>query len=171
MFILPKHSLKFHKIGHDGSGKCDAFQTNDSNDFVIGTLFEMSQYYRKSLDEVEGHGCGYLDKIVTVTDVEGNNPTEAFTYYATNIDERLIPYSWYLNHVVHGATEIGVPGSYLKTLESIQTKDDPNKRRDAAERAVYKQKLANHRLRSTKEDLLKQTFVVKESDSYDSYDS
>ena len=30
--MLPKHQLKFHKSSKDGSGKCDAFETDDKNE-------------------------------------------------------------------------------------------------------------------------------------------
>ena len=43
VFKLEQHVLRFHKIGIDGSGKCDAFLTEDPNASVIGALFEIDK--------------------------------------------------------------------------------------------------------------------------------
>lgn len=32
VFTLQGHQLRFHKLGKDGSGKCDAYQTNNTLD-------------------------------------------------------------------------------------------------------------------------------------------
>jgi hypothetical protein len=60
---LPKHRLRFHKVSNDGSGKCDAQATEDSNDYVIGVLFE-SDNEKPALDRKEGLGIGYNEKEV-----------------------------------------------------------------------------------------------------------
>ncbi len=38
IFFLEGHRLCFHKASEDGSAKCDAYQTNNPNDEVIGAL-------------------------------------------------------------------------------------------------------------------------------------
>ncbi|WP_444944106.1 gamma-glutamylcyclotransferase family protein [Microbulbifer sp. ZKSA006] len=136
MFTLAEHSLRFHKVSKDGSGKCDALFTQDSKDCVIGALFEISDKEKGALDKVEGLGYGYKEKRVRVTDVKGNS-LEAVTYYAANTDPSLQPYSWYLYHVIYGAKETGIPTDYLNRLETIKGKEDPDRERDARERAIY----------------------------------
>lgn len=137
VFALAEHVLKFHKIStRDGSGKCDAHCTGNPNDFVIGALFEISDIEKMALDKVEGLGDGYQEKTVQLSDDQGGI-VEAVTYYATNTDSSLKPYSWYLNHVVYGAKETGVPPNYLRTIESTKSIDDLDKNRDARERAIY----------------------------------
>lgn len=138
VYTLVEHVLKFHKKSNtDGSGKCDACHTADPKDLVIGALFEISDSEKSSLDQVEGLGHGYQDKMVQVRDDQGGI-IEAFTYYATNTNPSLKPYSWYLFHVVCGAREIGVPADYLRAIESIESIEDKDKNRDARERAIYR---------------------------------
>ncbi|WHI46932.1 gamma-glutamylcyclotransferase family protein [Microbulbifer sp. VAAF005] len=137
VFALIEHCLCFHKVSKkDGSGKCDALFTRDPGDYVIGALFEISDSEKGALDRVEGLGYGYQEKRVWVTDAKGDS-LEAFTYYATNTDPSLQPYSWYLYHVIYGAKEIGVPADYLKKLEATKSIEDPDRERDARERAIY----------------------------------
>lgn len=128
--------MRFHKAGQDGSGKCDALQTGDPDDFVVGALFEIADAEKAALDRAEGRGFGYLDKWVCVTDLQGQH-FDALTYYATRIDAALKPYSWYLYHVVYGAEETGLPLTYRAALEGVEAIEDPDSDRDARERAIY----------------------------------
>jgi len=138
VFALEEHSLRFHKISKkDGSGKCDALFTGSPDDHVIGALFEIPDSEKEALDKAEGYGFGYLDRTIQVSDAQGNI-FEAFTYYATNTDSSLQPYSWYLYHVIYGAKETGVPITYLSAIEATKSNEDPDKERDARERAIYR---------------------------------
>ncbi|WP_040554561.1 gamma-glutamylcyclotransferase family protein [Rheinheimera sp. A13L] len=137
VFKLSEHSLRFHKVSKkDGSGKCDALFTRNPSDYIVGALFEISNYDKGALDRAEGLGYGYQQKQVLVNDAQGN-AAEAVTYYATNTDSSLLPYSWYLYHVIYGAKETGVPADYLDTLSATKSKEDPDTERDAKERAIY----------------------------------
>ena len=136
VFSLKKHQLRFHKASNDGSGKCDAFQTNNQNDMVIGALFEINEDERVALDKAEGLGKGYEAKNVNVQNDAGET-FEGLTYYATNMDSSLKPYSWYLNHVIVGAKETKVPPQYIDVIQSIKCIEDPDKSRDARQRAIY----------------------------------
>ncbi|MDX1539183.1 gamma-glutamylcyclotransferase [Arsukibacterium sp.] len=137
VFRLAQHALRFHKVGYlDGSAKCDAFFTGNSSDQVIGSLFNISASDKSTLDKIEGVGFGYQDKVVQVTDNQGASVT-AVTYVATNIDPSLQPFNWYVNHVLLGATESGLPTDYIAIIAATPAIDDPDKARDAAERAMY----------------------------------
>ncbi len=137
LFRLNSHDLRFHKIGKDGSGKCDAFETGDSGDFLWGAVFNIDAGMKSNLDLAEGLGYGYEEKRVIVTGESGAS-LEAFTYYATSIDESLRPYSWYLDHVLIGAKQSGVPDGYLAYLEAIECISDPDFQRDGKERSIYR---------------------------------
>ena len=137
VFMLKEHQLRFHKTSKDGSGKCDAFQTNNNRDMVIGALFEINDDEKEALDRAEGLGYGYDEKIVNVLNDSGMS-FEALTYYATKMDSSLKPYSWYLNHVVIGAKEINIPAQYLDAIQSIECIEDPDENRDAKQRAMYR---------------------------------
>jgi len=136
MFCLRKHQLAFHKSSKDGSGKCDAYFTDDTEHSIFGALFEINEKEKKDLDRAEGLGYGYDQKLVQVEDVDGK-VLEATTYIATKIDGTLLPYSWYLNHVVVGAKEIDVPASYLDKILSVKTIEDTDKERDREQREMY----------------------------------
>lgn len=136
MFSLKSHDLAFHKSSKDGSGKCDAYFTGNIEDNIFGALFEIDENEKRSLDRAEGLGYGYDEKRVEVEDELGNT-FEAVTYVATNIDKSLTPYSWYLNHVVVGAKETGVPVSYLENIQAVTASEDPNKARDKEQREMY----------------------------------
>ncbi|MBW4936198.1 gamma-glutamylcyclotransferase family protein [Marinobacter sp. F4206] len=137
-FVLVEHSLRFHKWSRkDGSAKCDALFTGNSDDYVIGALFEISAFEKGPLDRAEGLGFGYEEKRVRVTDVQGNC-LQAFTYCATDTDPSLLPYSWYLHHVIRGAEETGVPADYLDAVSATESQEDPDRERDARERAIYR---------------------------------
>lgn len=137
VFTLVEHSLRFHKVSKkDGSGKCDAMFTGNFEDYVIGALFEISDSEKGALDKAEGLGFGYEEKRITVSDAQGNTH-EAVTYYATKTAPSLLPYSWYLNHVIYGAKETGVPSDYLDTVSATKSREDPDKERDERERAMY----------------------------------
>ncbi|MBS3803550.1 MAG: gamma-glutamylcyclotransferase [Oleiphilaceae bacterium] len=136
-YTLVEHSLRFHKVNKkDGSGKCDVLFTRKTEDYVIGVLFEIPEDEKGALDRAEGLGWGYQEKRVLVNDRQGNS-LEAVTYYATKTDSSLLPYTWYLHHVIYGAKEAGVPADYLDALSATKSKEDPDKKRDARERAIY----------------------------------
>lgn len=130
------HDLRFHKKGADGSGKCDAFYTGETNHRVFGSLFLIDPAGKAALDIAEGLGVGYAEKQVSVV-VDERQRVEALTYYALAIDETLSPYSWYLQHVLIGARESGCPPRYLAWLESTTSIDDHDTERDARERAIH----------------------------------
>ena len=135
---LQGHSLRFHKVSYnDGSAKCDALCTGSTGDAVFGALFDLAERDKRTLDRIEGLGAGYLDKTVQVHDWRGHLH-EAITYYATDTDPALRPYSWYLYHVIHGAVETGVPRHYVDALRIVDSIDDSDPAREARERAIYR---------------------------------
>ena len=89
------------------------------------------------LDQMEGLGCGYAQKQVSVTMQDGR-PVQAYTYYATLIDSRLKPYDWYKAHVLMGASEHGLPLAYVRDIEAIESIADPDSDRQEKELAIYR---------------------------------
>lgn len=92
---LNGHRLTFHKRSKDGSGKGDAEYTGDDRDFVWGVVFELQELEKRDLDNAEGLGHGYSEKLVTVITRLGKE-CAALMYYADDKDVKLRPYSWYL---------------------------------------------------------------------------
>lgn len=136
--ILPKHELRFQKIGRkDSSAKCDAKETGNPEHFVIGVVFDISESDKMKLDQKEGLGNGYEEKKVIV-ELNGGKTIEAFSYYATNIDPQLKPFHWYKEHVVRGARENRLPEEYIQLIESIESIADPDDVRHEKELAIYR---------------------------------
>ena len=133
---LKNHQLRFNMSGKDGSGKCDSFETKNSEDAVIGALFEINENEKPILDKAESLGAGYNQKLVSVQNDLGE-VFEALIYCAIRIDPSLKPFSWYLNHVIVGAKETALSVDYLAIIESVECIEDPNKEREEKERAMY----------------------------------
>ncbi|MFY9083804.1 gamma-glutamylcyclotransferase family protein [Aliarcobacter cryaerophilus] len=133
---LLNHKLKFHKISKDGSGKCDAFETKDLNNFVLGVVYEIYENTLDTLDSFEGKGYGYDRKEVEIT-LEDMTKINAIIYYATKIDDSLLPYDWYLKHVLFGAKENRLEDNYINFIRGISSKKDKNELREAKELSIY----------------------------------
>ncbi len=134
---LSEHSFRFHKRSKDKSAKADAFYTGRPEDTVFGVVFEFDPGHKPGLDEAEGLGQGYVEKDVTVIDKD-NREHEVFTYVAdqAHIVADLPPYSWYTRFVIEGALQHGLPTDYIARIEAVPDTDDPDKKRDAENRAI-----------------------------------
>ena len=137
--VLPAHDLRFHKVGRDGSGKCDAFFTGNSRDLIHGMVFRLEPDDKQVLDRIEGLGAGYDEKPVLLS-LAGGGEIEAVTYVATHLDPRLLPYSWYKAHVLAGARDARLPGAYVNRIRAVRAINDPDRRRRARESAVHARK-------------------------------
>ena len=133
---LERHRLSFHKIGHDGSAKCDAFFTDDADDLVMGVLYTIDSAEKDYLDQVEGLGNGYEIKEVALLHPEGHQVL-AFTYYATHIDPALDPFHWYREHVLRGAQEFALPEHYIEVIRQVSCMVDDDHERMKNELAIY----------------------------------
>lgn len=129
MGALLGHKLKFHKVSCDGSGKCDAWQTNDEADVVYGVIYDISKNEKIDLDIAEGLGGGYDEKTVSVYVKPEKTIIEAVTYYATDLDADLQPYHWYKNFVLKGAIENALPEHHIEFIRSIESVADTNVKR------------------------------------------
>lgn len=132
---LKGHRLMFHKVGRDCSAKCDIV-TSAESDLVWGVLFEVALKDKPSLDRAEGLGNGYEYKKVEV--MSNRETVTAGTYYATHIDPGLLPFDWYLNFVLQGATEHRLPSEYIKKIASVKAIKDPNKERSLQNISILK---------------------------------
>ena len=133
---LHKHDLRFHKVSiNNGGGKCDIFETDDPEHFVIGVVYKIDPNEKSELDRLEGLGLGYEEKQVNI-EMNGKI-VSAFTYYATNIDPELKPLSWYKEHVVRGARENELPEEYIQKIEIVESVADDNYERHLRELVIY----------------------------------
>ena len=123
--VLAGHSLRWHKRGRDGSGKCDAFATGDPHDLVHGVVYEMTGADKAALDRVEGLDVHYFEKPVTIQQKEGGF-LDAVTYVANplRIDAALLPTREYKTWVTTGARQHDLPPAWIATLEATPTLDE-----------------------------------------------
>lgn len=132
--------LTFHKIGVDGSGKCDAEATGDPSDRahradrVWGVLFDVELSDKANLDRAESLGTGYVEETVRVRTPHGD--LDATTYVAVLKDPALRPFDWYKALVAAGAEEHGLPAEYVARLRATPTMPDPRPHRRARNEAL-----------------------------------
>lgn len=132
--VLRGHRLVFHKVSHDGSGKCDVIESE--SDDVVGVLYEINEVGKLALDRAEGLNYGYDEKAINVL-LNSGEVVSAVTYFATNTDPGLRPYAWYKRHVLEGAREAKLPSEYTSQIEEISAMEDSDKLREANELAIY----------------------------------
>jgi gamma-glutamylcyclotransferase len=136
--ILEKHELKFHKISsNDGSAKCDACETGNTEHKLYGVVFHISEEEKPGLDKKEGLGYGYEQKNVKIL-LNNGATIYAFTYYATNINPELKPLDWYKEHVLRGARENELPIEHIRSIEVIEHVDDSDTERRDNELSIYR---------------------------------
>jgi hypothetical protein len=140
--VLPGHKLHFHKKSLDGSAKCDAFETRSDEHAVHGVIYDIARSHKATLDHIEGLGAGYEEKSVELIVASGEIMV-AYTYYATFLDRTLKPYNWYKHHVLTGALEYDLPGTYVDKLREIDSMKDPNPQRHTIEMAIYRDNAAS----------------------------
>lgn len=133
---LNDHRLAFHKVGADGSAKCDIHPCSETGACVFGVVYTMDARHRAALDRAEGLGNGYDVKHLDVI-APGGDPVNVFSYYATAIDARLLPFDWYLQHVLRGAYENALPPDYTARIAAVETTNDPDPQRSRRELAIH----------------------------------
>lgn len=144
---LPEHKLLFHKIGRDGTAKCNACFTGRSSDHLYGAVYRIDPDHKIRLDRAEGMGKGYEIKNVTIT-ASATEKIEAFTYFATRTARNIRPFSWYREHVFRGACEHCFPRNYIEQIAAVEAKEDPEPARAERELAIYAEE-ASSSLRQT----------------------
>lgn len=126
---LPAWMVSFRKRGRDGSAKCDIEPLDAGT--VWGVVYRIDCEERELLDRVEGEG--YRRESVVVATADGL--LDAFTYRAKSdwlTDE--LPFDWYLELVLAGALEHGIPENYAAGLAQTETRPDEDAERAAGNR-------------------------------------
>jgi hypothetical protein len=69
---------------------------------------------------------------------DGTREHPVFTYVAeeAHIERDLPPYSWYTRFVIEGAKQHNLPPDYIAKVEAVPDTADPDKKRDAENRAI-----------------------------------
>ena len=135
---LPGYALRFNQASRvDGSAKCNIMATGaTAEDRVLGVVFELPVAERSSLDRAEGLGHSYQLRELAVRLDGREEGVFCYTALPEAIDDRLLPFRWYREIVLHGARQHDFPTSYLSRISSVAVIDDPDPRRDARHRAL-----------------------------------
>ncbi|CUS37647.1 gamma-glutamylcyclotransferase [Candidatus Nitrospira nitrificans] len=125
--------LRFNKRSQDGSGKANV--EPDPAGEVWGVLYALPDHHLAVLDRGEGQGYARRREIVRT---RAGADVHAWVYVAVSpaADPTLRPYGWYKRFLVEGAREHRLPDPYVKTLEAIESMDDPNAARDRQKRSL-----------------------------------
>lgn len=134
---LTGHALRWHKLGEDGSGKCDALETKVPQDCLWGGVFEIDEAHKPLLDAAEGLGFGYDEKYADIECLTVNGDPfvqRSSLYVALKTDPAAIPYGWYKAFVVAGAHECGLPAEHIQALKAVGSIEDADRQRDRRNR-------------------------------------
>lgn len=137
---LNGYTLRFHKRGRDGSGKCDAFHTGDPGDILYGVVYSLSERQRDMLDEFEGPG--YTPRNVTVRAQSALFTAYAYVARSEHVDSDLQPFDWYKSIVVAGARAHALPTQYIKRIAAVCSSPDPDTERDSHHVAMLESQFA-----------------------------
>ncbi len=130
--VLSGCQMRFHKIGMDGSAKCNALPTGNKDHFVYGVVFDISENDIASLDEEEDlRRGGYSREQVDVIMLQDSARCIVECYFAGSdfIDATLRPFDWYKALVVAGAQEHRLPYDYIRFLQACPSIQDSNQMR------------------------------------------
>lgn len=130
---LPGLDLSYTKLSLDGSGKatlCRARPTASGGhaEGVHGVVFELEARHMPDLERAEE---SYWPETVRV-ELPGGKSVEAVTFHGQRIDPLARPYYWYVDLVVAGAREHGLPESFILHTLAVRGRRDPDP--DRAER-------------------------------------
>lgn len=117
--VLKDYEFMCNKKSKDGSSKGNIAPLKDA--FTWGVIFELPDTAITILDKAEG---GYTRNTVTV--LVGGKEMECETYISQEITTEQ-PYDWYLNYIIEGAREHGLPEDYVLSLSRIKVKADKRK--------------------------------------------
>lgn len=131
---LEKWKLCFNKRSkRDNSAKCNIIRTGLPADMVHGVIYQFNSTERKILDDAED---GYSGEIMAIGGFD-----EVLLYVAKveNIDNRLLPYSWYKEIIIAGARIHEFPEIYIDYICSFEAIRDPDIKREQEKKAIIRQ--------------------------------
>ena len=138
------HRLRFHKKSRDGSGKATIIETGEETDRVWGVLIDIAFKDKLSLDIAEGLGRGYGEKAIKVFHQNQLSLSQTYVAQESYLDTALIPYGWYLDYMVTGAMENGLPTWYVRWLRRQDHLIDRDEERKALNRYILGQPASDH---------------------------
>lgn len=114
---LQGYRVEFNKRGRDGTGKANV--VSDEASVVWGVVYECSPTELDMLDRYEGVDSGNYVRKAVVVHLENGEQMDAITCVAGErfIADSLRPSAEYLQIILDGAREHGLPGWYIQDLQ------------------------------------------------------
>lgn len=132
--VLPGRELRFCKRSVDGSAKCTVGPGRESQR-VLGAVFRIAQHEKALLDKAEGLGSGYAEAWERLVVDGGSLNVFYYVAEAAHVDPDLRPYHWYKQLVLAGARYHEFAPGYVGAIESVESVEDPDAERRAANEA------------------------------------
>ncbi len=124
---LRHYRLVFQKRGQDGSSKCNLARTGEEFDEVYGAIYQLDSGHKPTLDRFEGNG--YHDSQLTVEFHGKAYSCLTYLVQPSYIENSLKPFHWYKELIVLGAKYLRFPNAYVRSIESIESVEDPDEER------------------------------------------
>lgn len=119
------YKLVFNKPGRDNSGKANIEPC--PGEVVWGVLYKLTREELEKLDKHEGVGSGdYYRKCLKVT-LESGEIVVAECYFACKTRSGLKPNRDYLERIISGGEEHGLPKGYVERLRKFSEDDASDK--------------------------------------------
>jgi gamma-glutamylcyclotransferase len=112
---LENHELVFNKKARGGSAQANIRSAPGKT--VHGVLYKIPDAALRNLDRFEGVPTHYRRIEVATTDGDGNK-IAAQAYVATRVEAGLRPAAHYLQTILTGADEHGLPGDYIAEIKA-----------------------------------------------------
>lgn len=138
---LAGHTLHWHLLGNDDSGKCNVVASDCATDRVHGVLFELDSARLERLHAAEGPAYHFLE--LPVATAVGEYTSAIYRGRPHWLDDSLVPYDWYRDFVVHGGREHGLPEHWIDALARTPVQADDDTARAAENRAILIETPAN----------------------------
>lgn len=113
---LENYELLFNKIVRGGSGEANIQPSKGKT--VYGVLYRITESALRSLDRATGVPDHYRRIEVSVVDANGNR-VKAQAYIAAKVGKGLRPAPHYLQSLLAGAAEHGLPEEYLAEIRKV----------------------------------------------------
>ncbi len=113
---LENYELNFDKVARGGSGTANLVAAEGQ--VVYGVLYRLSEQQLKALDRFEGVPEHYRRSEMNVVDEQGNK-IAAQVYLARKLRKGLKPDRSYLQRIIEGAEEHGLPADYVEKLKKV----------------------------------------------------
>ena len=128
------YRLVFNKVGQDGSAKANAVRTGREEDVIWGVVYELPEDGMATLDQIEGEG--YQRRTLAV--YRKHQRLEVQSFIACRTDEHLLPFAWYVQHVLSGAMENNLPQRHIDFIADVKAVADTDTARAEREMQLHR---------------------------------